>query len=181
MPLPNTLPNGTLLKHNHPLFGICINGVIDNRPHQIKQVKTMNTEKLEVACTNKDCEIAAIESRLGGVMTTAMCITEYKTDCADNSLFSIYIDGFEDGAWELRSAIVALAESIEDAFEELGNDVRTKFQNEYLDLPCWDFGLVPWVCEKAAETGDIKISHKLVIEWVEGALALLPTTAKPNM
>ena len=109
------------------------------------------------------------------IITTAMCITEYKVDCDEGSAFDRYIENHHtEGAWGLRTEIVCLATSLEQAFEELGEKKRMAFQEDYLETPCWDFSVVPWICEKAAESGKLNVSKETILKWVEDALATLP-------
>jgi hypothetical protein len=111
------------------------------------------------------------------VITTAICITEYKVDCDDGSAFDRYIENHNsEGAWGLRTEIMALAISLEQAFEALGENKRMTFQEDYLETPCWDFSVVPWICEKAAESGKLNVSKEAIINWVEVALQTLPVS-----
>jgi hypothetical protein len=105
-----------------------------------------------------------------GVVTTAMCIAEYMTDCDEGSSFDTYVKAFDDGAWELRGKLSDFAKSIESAFEKLGDEKRSNFQNDFLPAPCWDYSVVPWLCEKATETGEFDVDTETIINWVEEAL-----------
>jgi len=108
------------------------------------------------------------------IITTAICITEYKVDCDEGSAFERYIENHDtEGSWGLRNEIMALAISLEGAFKALGEEKSIKFQEEYLETPCWDFSVVPWVCEKAAGSGKLNVSKETIINWVEEALNTL--------
>jgi hypothetical protein len=110
-----------------------------------------------------------------GVVTTAMCISEYRADCDEGSCFNIFIEDYVDqfGSWELRSLLLEFTVATEAAYEKLGTDKIDRFTSNVLDIPCWDFGFIPWVCEKAAKDNDLKVSSETIIDWVETALAKL--------
>lgn len=110
------------------------------------------------------------------VMCTAMCVSEYMADAPEGSAFNKFVEDFDLGAFELRDRLAKLGEAIELAFDQISEKKREDFTLKYLQAPCWDYQVVPWMCEKAAELDLIDTTPKQseIIDWVEEALATLP-------
>lgn len=112
----------------------------------------------------------SIQSFTSKHMITAMCIAEFKADCDSGSHFDKYVESKGD-SFALREEFSSLAVSIEAAFDSLSEVKKQLFREEYLEYPCWDFSVVPWICEKAASTGSLIVGAETIVAWVESAIA----------